>query len=61
MKRMFFREVAILLVLALLAPMFSVAEDGNVELPDDVSEPEQALGLEGFEAADAVEIEAGRP
>lgn len=59
MKRMFFREVAILLVLALLAPMFSVAEGGNVELPDDVSEPEQALGLEGFEAADAVEIEAG--
>ncbi len=58
MKRMLFREIAIMLVLALLVPMFSVAEDGNVELPDDVSELEQALGLEGFEAADAVEIEA---
>jgi len=59
MKRMLLREMAILLVLALLAPMFSVAEDGSIGLPDGVAVMEEALGLEGVEAVDVEEIEAG--
>ncbi len=58
MKRMFFREMAILLVLALLVPMFSVAEDGGIDLSGDAGVTEEALELEGVEAVDFEEIEA---
>jgi len=38
MKRMFFREIAALLVMARLVLMFSMAEDNTIELPDGASD-----------------------